>query len=165
MTFDEWAVAHGLPPGADNGLLRQGFNIGYQIGVDETRKEMLLPCAACAERGEVVTRRMNSEPGECPHGYGFDTCTQCHEAFHAGRKAERERWAKRTRDFAEHERKVMEEWERELAGIPSPNVREENWFIASGAASALGALAFEMWGDEKEPASAEASTGPERGAP
>jgi len=61
-----------------------------RAAVEDTRREMLFPCAACAARGELVTRRMNSEPGECPHGYGFDTCTQCHEAFHAGRRAERE---------------------------------------------------------------------------
>jgi len=68
-----------------------------RAAVEETRREMMLPCAACAERGEVVTRRMNTEPGECPHGYAFDCCTQCHEAFHAGRKEERKGWAELAR--------------------------------------------------------------------
>jgi hypothetical protein len=110
-----------------------------RAAVKETRREMMLPCAACAERGEVVTRRMNTEPGDCPHGYAFDCCTQCHEAFHAGRAEENKRWSKRVREWA---------WDPQ-----APEAYRSAWKH----------ILFEL--EQKDSATAEATAEPERGAP
>jgi hypothetical protein len=109
-----------------------------RAAVEQTRREMMLPCAACAERGELVTRRMNTEPGECPHGYAFDCCTQCHEAFQAGRAEENKRWAKRVREWA---------WDPQ-----APEAYRSAWKH----------ILFEL---EQKDGAEETPTPPERGAP